>query len=102
MKRHDHLDFAAILIMIACCACWGLNQVAIKVANTGFSPVLQAGLRGIGATALLLAWSALRGIRLFERDGSLAIGCLLGAIFAFEFVLLYWGINFTTASSAIV
>jgi drug/metabolite transporter (DMT)-like permease len=100
--RHDRLDLPAIAIMIACCACWGFNQIAIKVATGGISPILQAGLRGGGAALLVLIWSALRGVRLFERDGSLGAGVLIGAVFAIEFALLYWGINLTTASRSIV
>ena len=34
----DRLDIRAVLILIACCACWGVNQVAINVANEGISP----------------------------------------------------------------
>jgi len=101
-NRRDHLDLRAIVIMVVCCFCWGLNQVAIKVANAGISPVLQAGLRGVVATVLLLIWSKARGIRLGERDGSLWLGLALGVVFSAEFVLLYWGIAFTTASRAIV
>jgi drug/metabolite transporter (DMT)-like permease len=101
-KRHSHLDLGAMLIMIACCACWGLNLVAVKIANAGISPILQAGLRGAGASLLLLLWSAARGIPLLERDGSLWWGAVLGLIFAAEFVFLYCGVTLTTASSAIV
>jgi drug/metabolite transporter (DMT)-like permease len=100
--RHDHLDLTAILVMIACCTCWGLNQVTIKVANVGISPLMQAGLRGAGAGLLVLLWSTARGIRVFERDGSLGVGSLLGLVFAVEFMMLYWGVTFTTASRAII
>jgi drug/metabolite transporter (DMT)-like permease len=101
-SRHDHLDATAITIMIACCCCWGLHQVAIKVANSGISPLMQAGLRGSIASVLVLIWCAARGIRLFERDRSLWLGILLALVFAAEFVLLYWGLAYTTASRSIV
>src|SRR5438552_7225963 len=100
--RHSRLDSRAMLVMVALCASWGLNQVAIKVANTGISPILQAGLRGIGAGALVWLWSAWRGVRLLERDGSLAVGVLIGLLFAVEFAFLNWGLVFTTASRAII
>src|SRR5215831_16677085 len=100
--RHDHLDLTAILVMIACCACWGLNQVMIKVASAGISPLMQAGLRGAGAGLLVLLWSTARGVRVFARDGSLGVGSLLGFVFAVEFMMLYWGVTFTTASRAII
>jgi len=34
-RAADRLDVRAVLILIACCACWGVNQVAIKIANEG-------------------------------------------------------------------
>jgi drug/metabolite transporter (DMT)-like permease len=101
-NRHSRLDLLAMLVMVALCASWGLNQVAIKVTNTGISPILQAGLRGIGAGTLVWLWSAWRGVRLFERDGSLGVGVLIGVLFAVEFALLNWGLVFTTASRAII
>jgi drug/metabolite transporter (DMT)-like permease len=97
-----HLDPLAMAILLACCAAWGVNQVAIKVGNTGISPVLGAGLRSVVATALLLAWCRLRGVPLFRRDGSLGHGLLIGLLFSGEFVFLYWGLVFTTASHSVI
>jgi drug/metabolite transporter (DMT)-like permease len=88
--------------MVTLCAVWGLNQVAAKVVNAGISPVLQAGLRSLVAVLLLWAWSSWRGIRLFERDGSLPAGILIGLLFATEFAFLFWGLEYTTASRAVV
>lgn len=89
-------------LMIGLCALWGLNQVAAKVANAGISPVLQAGLRSAGSVMLLMGWSRWRGIRLFEADGSVKAGLGAGAMFAGEFALIYWGLEFTPASRAVV
>ncbi|MBI3443988.1 MAG: DMT family transporter [Magnetospirillum sp.] len=89
-------------LMVGLCALWGLNQVAAKVANAGISPVLQAGLRSAGAVLLLLGWSRLRGISLFRSDGSLPAGLAAGTLFAGEFALIYWGLEFTPASRAVV
>ena len=52
-ERRTRLDATAMIVMVLLCATWGLQQVAIKVANAGISPVLQAGLRSAGACALL-------------------------------------------------
>lgn len=100
--RTAHLDTAAMTLMVVLCFAWGLQQVAIKVANAGISPVLQAGLRSGGAVLLLLVWSAWRGIRLFRSDGSLWPGLLAGALFASEFALIYAGLGYTTASRSVV
>jgi drug/metabolite transporter (DMT)-like permease len=98
----DRLDVAAVLAVTACCACWGVNQVAIKIANTGISPILQVGLRSLLAGILVLAWSNARGLRLFQRDGTLWPGLVAGLLFGTEFVVMYLGLTHTTASRGVV
>src|SRR5436190_1457278 len=98
----DRLDVRAVLVVVGCCACWGVNQVAIKIANAGISPVLQVGLRSALALILVLAWSRARGVRMFERDRTLWPGIVAGLIFALEFVLMYLGLQHTTASRGVV
>jgi drug/metabolite transporter (DMT)-like permease len=98
----DRLDARAMLVVMACCAAWGVNQVAIKIANAGIPPILQAGLRSLLAGLLVLAWAKARGLRLFERDRTLWPGIALGLLFAAEFVSLYLGLSLTTASRAVL
>ncbi len=100
-RRHE-IDALAAGLMVLFCAIWGLNQVATKVTNAGISPIFQAGLRSLGAALLLWAWSAWRGVKLFERDGSLVPGIAVGVLFALEFAVLFPGLNHTTASRAVV
>jgi drug/metabolite transporter (DMT)-like permease len=88
--------------MVLLCTVWGFNQVAAKVANESISPLLQAGLRSAGATVLLWIWCAVRGIPLFSRDGSLKAGLLAGLLFAAEFGIIFYGLQFTTASRGIL
>ena len=101
MSRQS-LDAAAMAILMTCCAAWGVNQVAIKISNTGITPILGAGLRSLVATLFLMAWCAIRRVRLFERDGSLGHGIVIGLLFAGEFVFLYWGLVLTTASHSVI
>jgi len=101
-ERRAHLDGMAMMMMVVLCAAWGLQQVAIKLALVGVSPMLQAGLRSIGATGLLWMWCSWRGIRLFGKDGSLIPGLAAGLLFAGEFCLLFWGLSYTTASRAVI
>ena len=96
------LDPLAYGVMIALCACWGVQQVAVKVAAAGISPVLQGGIRSIVATLLLIAWIGARRIPMFERDGTLAGGIAAGILFAAEFMFIYAGLDMTTASRMIV
>lgn len=92
----------AALGLIGLCALWGLGQVAIKVGNTGISPVLQAGLRSAGAAILLALWCKVRGIALWRNDGTAGPGVAAGLLFAIEFLLLYWGLEYTTAARSVV
>ena len=58
LRAADRLDVRAVLVLVACCACWGVNRSAIKIANAGISPILQVGLRSLLSGLLVLAWSA--------------------------------------------
>jgi drug/metabolite transporter (DMT)-like permease len=96
------LDALAFSLMTLMCASWGFQQVTIKTIAPDISLVMQAGLRSVIATALLLVWARVRGIALFERDGTLWPGLAAGVMFAAEFVFIYAGLAHTTASRMIV
>ncbi|HYE40051.1 MAG TPA: DMT family transporter [Ramlibacter sp.] len=97
-ERKQHLDSLAITLLLACCAFWGFQQILIKSIVGEVPPLWQAALRFVGATALLWAWCAWRGIKLFERDGTLPAGLLAGTLFAAEFACIYLGLRDTAAS----
>ncbi len=101
-RAADRLDAWAAFAVVACCASWGVNQVAIKAANGGISPVLQVGLRSGLAALLVLAWARARRVRLFERDRTLWLGLFAGLLFGLEFVCMYVGLAHTTASRGVV
>lgn len=96
--RKSHLDGLAVSLLVACCLFWGLQQILIKTTVAEVPPLWQAALRFFGATALLWAWCAIRGVPLFSRDGTLRGGLLAGALFAAEFGCIYLGLRDTTAS----
>ena len=98
MQERKSLDATAYSVMLALTALWGFQQVTVKWIAHDVSLVMQAALRSILATVLLLAWTRLRGIALFERDGTLAAGLAAGALFAGEFVFIYAGLGHTNAS----
>jgi drug/metabolite transporter (DMT)-like permease len=101
-RATDRLDLRAMLFLVLCCAAWGINQSAVKIANAGISPALQAGLRSLLSGLLVYAWARARGIPLFERDRTLWPGILAGLMFGAEFVVIYIGLNYTTASRGII
>jgi len=92
------LDALAIAITIGLCVSWGFNNVAIKIAIHDIPPLLQSATRSLLAAILVAAWCRVRGIALFERDGTLATGIFAGVLFAFEFLLIYRGLVWTTVT----
>jgi drug/metabolite transporter (DMT)-like permease len=98
VDRKSHLDALAIGLMVACCAFWGFQQILIKATVGEVPPLWQAAIRFVGATILLAIWCGVRGVKLFERDGTLPAGLLAGALFAGEFTCIYLGLRDTAAS----
>ena len=97
-ERKSHLDTLAVASLVGCCFLWGLNQVAAKAAMPEVPPLWQAASRSLGGAALVALWARLRGIRLFTHDATLPGGLLAGALFAAEFLCIFVGLQFTTAS----
>jgi drug/metabolite transporter (DMT)-like permease len=103
LKNHKQiLDLTAIATLCVLCASWGLAQVSIKVAIAGVPPLLQSGIRSVGATVLLCILMAVRREPVLEKDGSLWWGLAAGILFAAEFILIYWGLEFTNASRSVI
>ncbi len=96
------LDAIAIAIAIGLCLSWGFNNVAIKFAIHDIPPLIQSSARSVVAAFLVGAWTQARGIPLFRRDGTLRAGILAGVLFALEFLLIYRGLVWTTATRAVL
>ncbi len=96
--RKPHLDALAIGLLLICCVFWGAQQVLVKATLPLMPPVMQAALRFAGATVLLWLWCRWRGVALFGRDSTLKVGLLAGSLFALEFVCLYIGLAYSSAS----
>jgi drug/metabolite transporter (DMT)-like permease len=92
------LDALAIAVTIGLCISWGFNNVAIKVAIHDIPPLIQSSTRSLLAAILVGAWCRFRGIALFERDRTLVAGIFAGVLFAFEFLLIYRGLVWTTVT----
>jgi drug/metabolite transporter (DMT)-like permease len=96
------LSPGAIALMLMLCFSWGFTQIAVKLALPDIPPILQATIRSMGALPVLLIVGWLRGVKFFERDGTLAAGLFAGLLFSFEFVLIFRGLLLTPASRAVV
>jgi drug/metabolite transporter (DMT)-like permease len=92
------LDAIATAIMVMLCLSWGFNQVATKLAIHDIPPLTQVTIRSIVAALLIAGWCKLRGIPIFKRDGTLAAGLISGVLFSGEFILVYQGLVYTTAT----
>jgi drug/metabolite transporter (DMT)-like permease len=101
IPRRD-LDSRAIAIVVTLCLLWGLSQVSIKVANRGVSPLFQAAVRSLISVSLVALWARFRGLPLIHRDRTLVQGLVIGLMFGTEFVFVYLGLYYTTASHAVV
>ena len=96
------LSPGAIALMLVLCLSWGFNQIAVKLALPDIPPMLQATIRSSGALLVLFLIARVRGVKLFERDGTLRAGLFAGVIFGVEFILIYRGLLLTSASRAVV
>ncbi|MES2601556.1 MAG: DMT family transporter [Pseudomonadota bacterium] len=96
------LSATAIILMVMLCLSWGFNQIAVKLALPHIPPLLQATIRSSGGLIIILIVAWLRGVPLFRRDGTLGAGLVAGLFFGVEFILIYRGLLYTTASRAVV
>ncbi len=96
------LDATAVSVMVLLCFIWGIGHVAAKFTAEGISLVFQSGVRSVIATGLLLLWGWSRGIRFWDRDGTLWPGVLAGLLFAAEFVFIFAGLAMTDAARMVV
>jgi drug/metabolite transporter (DMT)-like permease len=96
------LDALAIVVTVGLCLTWGFNQVAIKFALHDIPPLTQSAARSAIAALCVAAYAQVRGIALFKRDGTLWAGIAAGVLFAVEFVLVYQGLVWTTATRGVL
>ena len=96
------LDVASMALVVLLCLVWGFNQPAIKLAIPDVPPLIQCAIRSSLAIPIVWAWMRWRGLPLTARDGTLGPGLIAGALFGLEFLLIYRGLLFTTASRAVL
>ncbi|TXJ17617.1 MAG: DMT family transporter [Afipia sp.] len=96
------LDATAVALMVMLCLSWGFNQISVKLALPDIPPLMQAAIRSAGGLVIILMVAWFRGVPLFRRDGTLKAGLLAGIFFGVEFILIYRGLVYTTASRAVV
>jgi drug/metabolite transporter (DMT)-like permease len=88
----------AVLMTVGLCLSWGFNNVSIKLAIHDIPPLTQSAARSLIAAVIVYAWTQVRGLPMFKRDGTLWPGILAGVLFALEFLFIYRGLVWTTAT----
>lgn len=102
MQRKDRIDAFGASVLITFSALLGLNQVLVKIVNSGLQPVFQAGLRSFCAFFPVLLFALYKQKKLSLSDGSFWPGVFCGVFFATEFIMLFVALEFTTVSRASV
>ena len=98
MNKKNNIDLTGGVVLISFSMLLGLNQTLVKIVNYGIHPIFQVGLRSLIATIPVLIFCILFKKKISIRDGSLIPGIICGAIFALEFVLLFFALEFTSVA----
>lgn len=96
------LDALGALIVVGLCLSWGFNQVTVKLAIDDIPPLIQASIRSGAAALIVIVIARMRGLPLLSRDGTLVPGIAAGVLFGIEFILIYRGLLWTTATRAVL
>ncbi len=93
------LDAVAIAVTIGLCLSWGFNNVAIKLAIHDIPPLIQSAARSVIAAILVGLWTqAARHSAVQARRHVAAPEFWPESVFALEFLLIYRGLVWTTAT----
>ena len=98
MNKKNNIDLTGGVVLIFFSMLLGLNQTLVKIVNYGIHPIFQVGLRSLIAAIPVLIFCILFKKKISIRDGSLIPGIICGAIFALEFVLLFFALEFTSVA----
>ncbi len=96
------LDRLAVFLLLVFCISWSLQQVAAKLAMPEFPALIQAAVRSAVATVLVGLWCWLREPDVFRADGTLWPGLVTGLLFSLEFLFLFLGLQWTSASHTVL
>lgn len=98
MEKKEKIDLFGVVALVGLSALLGLNHVVIKVVNAGLNPVFFAGLRSLLAFIFLIIYFKFTDKKIeFDRD-TMGISIVAGIVFAFEFLLLFLALDFTTVA----
>ncbi|MCS7280067.1 MAG: DMT family transporter [Desulfobacterota bacterium] len=99
-SKKDQIDVKGFFIMLILTLLWGLNYSAIKISNTGFSPIFNSFLRSSIASIFGIGYCLKIRQPLFHKDRRLLHGFVVGCLFGLEFVFIYLGLLYTDSTRA--
>lgn len=100
--KTDHIDTRGFITILVLAVLWGVNYSAIKITNTGLSPIFTSFLRSLIASALGVAYCLAIRQTLYHRGMLLVHGIVTGVLFGLEFACLYLGMLFTDSTRAVI
>lgn len=98
----DNIDLKGFAVIVVLAILWGINYPAIKISNTGLSPVFTTFLRSLIASFLGIIYCIIIKQPLFHKGILLFHGFVIGMLFGLEFACLYLGMLYTDAARAAV
>jgi len=98
----SNIPVAGVLFLVMLSFLWGANMVSIKISNQGVPPIVAAATRSVVASFLLWIYARHSSEQVFLGREDLKHGVVIGVLFGLEFLLLYWGPNFTDVSRAVI
>jgi drug/metabolite transporter (DMT)-like permease len=101
-KSPQPLGWRSAAVAFGVCVARGGNQVALKMALTGFAPLWTAFGRMVVAALTVLALSRRERIALAPRPGEVRPLALLGLLFTLQIGILHWGADLTSPAYAVV
>ena len=98
------LDAASMALVVLLCLTWGFNQPAVKLALPDIPPLIQCAIRSTPRDLLIVLGmhAAARPAAAWRATARCAAGIVAGVLFGFEFLLIYRGLLYTTASRAVL
>lgn len=101
-KEAGEISLSGSLLLILVCFLWGANAVSIRITNQGIPPILTAAVRSAVASFLIALYAREKGQAVLLPRGQRHHGAILGCLFALDFLFIYWGLSFTTASRSVI
>lgn len=98
MAQKPQIDAFGAISLTGFALLLAFNQVIIKEVNEGLQPVFFAGLRSLGGAFVIFAWMRFRGISMAIAPGTIGPGLMIGSVFAFEFICLFWALDLTSVT----